>query len=93
MEHLYKIDKEKPLKNIARVNQAGAEYALEQLKTTFYLISRKEKTAAMNKWSKESKLKFVTDTCRHFLNHENYVAESGEVAPKGEKINGSESIL
>ena len=49
-------------------------------------ITKKEKTGQMNQWSRESKLAFVKDAVRHFLNHQNHVAETGELKPKENEI-------
>ena len=86
MKHQYEINEGTLVKNIARVSDAGVEYALTNLKETFYKITKKEKTGQMNQWSRESKLAFVKDAVRHFLNHQNHVAETGELKPKENEI-------
>lgn len=86
MEHQNKINKGELVRNIARVSDSGTEYALTKLKDTFYEIIKKEKTGQMNQWSRESKLKFVGDAIRHFLNHQNHVCETGEVKPDENEV-------
>tara|TARA_B100000963_G_scaffold327915_1_gene316045 strand:- start:837 stop:1211 length:375 start_codon:yes stop_codon:yes gene_type:complete len=86
MEHQEKINSGELVRNIARVSDAGVEYALAKLKDTFYEIIKQEKTGQMNQWSRESKLAFVNDAIRHFLNHQNHVAETGELKPKENEI-------
>ena len=86
MEHQEKINSGELVRNIARVSDAGVEYALAKLKDTFYEIIKQEKTGQMNQWSRESKLAFVNDAIKHFLNHQNHVAETGELKPKENEI-------
>jgi L-arabinose isomerase len=86
MKHQDEINKGELVRNIARVSDAGVDYALTNLKDTFYEIIKREKTGQMNQWSRESKLAFVKDAVRHFLNHQNHVAETGELKPKENEI-------
>jgi L-arabinose isomerase len=86
MKHQDEINKGELVRNIARVSDAGVDYALTNLKDTFYEIIKREKTGQMNQWSRESKLAFVKNAVRHFLNHQNHVAETGELKPKENEI-------